>query len=189
MRSTFSVLFAVLLIVGLISGFYTNLATSSDEIDSQWRNTYTVILARADLAKKLAKILEDNKFPHKDLIKDLRESSNKVAGSDDKAKVRLENFQLENAIDSVFLVIDAYPKIKDNADYMVVSKDLVEAGRNIDVVRKEYNEAVQSHNFKVKFYPYAFFADLLGLKEKEYFRGVERSRFIPKEIYEKKPES
>ena len=188
MRASFSLLFSVLIVGGLVLGFYSSLANSNDDIDSQWRNVQTAVISRADLAKKLAKVLEKNKFPKKELIKELQENSNKVAGAETKQVIRMENFQLENSIDSVFLVIDDYPKIKENVDYINVAKDLVEAERNIDVVRKEYNDAVQSHNFRVKFYPFALFSEALGLREKEYFRGVERSKFIPKEIYEKKKE-
>ena len=48
MRASFSLLFSVLIVGGLVLGFYSSLANSNDDIDSQWRNVQTAVISRAD---------------------------------------------------------------------------------------------------------------------------------------------
>lgn len=182
-RWRFGAVVAVLFVTGVLSGFYNSVATSEEDVQSQWGNIRSVSMEQVSSMKKLAKVLETKGYPEKKLVKELNEAGDTLASAEGVEPVRLAGFRADNAIGSVLLSAENYPAIQGEADFINITKDLYEIRRNFSVARDGYNEAVRAHNQKVKFFPYCLLAEWLGLKEKEYFRGAERSRFLPEELY------
>ena len=175
----------ILLIFMIGFTFYNHVAGSSANVESQWVNLKGQLVDRCNMVRKLADVLEPTKFPDKNAIKELRDSVDGITKAESLKEVRDANFRVENAINRVYSMIEEFPSIQENADFIVIQKELSQKNEDIDYARDEFNRVVQSHNKKVKFLPYSLLAEQLNMKEKEYFRPYEISRHINSKFYGK----
>ena len=175
----------ILLIFMIGFTFYNSVAGSSANVESQWLNLRGQLVDRCNMVRKLADILEPTKFPDENAIKELRDSVDGFTKAETIKEVRNANFRVENAVYRVYSIIEEIPSIQENADFIMLQKEFSEKNKDIDYARDEFNDAVQSHNKKVKFLPYSLLAEQLNMTEKEYFRPYEKSRHINSKFYGK----
>ena len=177
------------LVVGLaLAGAYNSLVSLSQAVDAQWAQVENVYQRRADLIPNLVATVQGAaQFEQETLraVTEARASVGKVqiSGSElvnsPEAFARWQAAQdsLSSALSRLLLVVERYPDLKANQNFRDLQAQLEGTENRIAVERMRFNETAQAYNTARLRFPTVLVANLLGFKEKAYFKaqaGAER---------------
>lgn len=77
------------------------------------------------------------------------------------------------------MVVENYPQIKSNENFLQLQAQLEGTENRISVERKRFNEAVQTYNTSIRKFPTIITAKIFGFQEKQYFQSREGSEEAP----------
>ena len=180
----------VLIFVMVAGGGYNQIVKLSQGVDKQWAQVQNVYQRRADLIPNLvATVSGAANFEKSTLVEitDARASVGKVqlGGNAPADAVKLAEFekaqgQLSSALSRLLVVVERYPDLKANSNFLSLQAQLEGTENRISVERGRFNEAVQAYNTAIKSFPEMFYAAALGFKEKPYFAATPGSEAPPK---------
>jgi LemA protein len=98
------------------------------------------------------------------------------------------NQQLDGALGRLLLIVENYPQLKSNENFLRLQDELAGTENRIAVERKRYNDALQDYNTFVLQFPNSLYAGFAGFKQNPaYFQASEASRATPKVDFGTKP--
>jgi LemA protein len=102
--------------------------------------------------------------------------------NDPQAMANFEAAQgaLSGALSRLLVVVERYPDLKSNQNFLELQSQLEGTENRIAVERRRYNEVATGYNIAIKKFPASVVANMSGYKEKAYFRGVAGSSEAPK---------
>jgi LemA protein len=141
---------------------------------------------RTDLYSSVIKTIEGSANFEKTTLKDVlqaRASATQVK-VDINDPASLEKYQkvqgqLQSSFGRLMAVAEAYPDLKTTKAFQDFQTDIGGTENRIAIARKDYNEAVQAYNLKVKVFPKNVIANLFGFKEKGYYQAAAGSEKAP----------
>jgi LemA protein len=86
---------------------------------------------------------------------------------------------LSSALSRLLVVVERYPELKSNQNFLELQSQLEGTENRIAVERRRYNEVAQQFNASVLKFPANIVANMTGFKPKAYFRGVAGSSTAP----------
>lgn len=86
---------------------------------------------------------------------------------------------LSNALSRLLVVVERYPELKSNQNFLELQSQLEGTENRIAVERGRYNEEVQKFNTAIRRFPASLVASMSGFKGKAYFRGAAGSAQAP----------
>jgi LemA protein len=184
-------LIAAVVLAGILALSYNNLVRHSQEVDRQWAQVQNVYQRRADLIPNLVQTVSGAANFEKSTLTDIvkaRASVGQVNVNPNQAPsnaAELEKYQqaqgqLSSALGRLLVVVERYPELKANANFLNLQAQLEGTENRISVERGRFNEAVQAYNTVLKRFPTVLFAGLFGFKEKPYFTATAGSETPPK---------
>jgi LemA protein len=184
------VLIALLILVFVAVGGYNRLVRLSQGTDSQWAQVQNVYQRRADLIPNLvATVAGAANFEKSTLteITNARASVGKVnvnpgaAPTDPSQLAAFEQAQnaLSSALSRLLVVVERYPELKSNANFLNLQAQLEGTENRIAVERGKFNTTVQQYNTAVRSFPGALYAGMFGFREKPYFSGTAQAQTPP----------
>jgi len=91
------------------------------------------------------------------------------------------NGQLDGALGRLLLIVENYPQLKSNENFLRLQDELAGTENRIAVERKRYNDTLQDYNTYVQVFPHNVFAGWAGFQPNSaYFAATEGSRQVPK---------
>jgi LemA protein len=88
---------------------------------------------------------------------------------------------LDSALSRLLVVVENYPVLKSNENFLRLQDELAGTENRIAVERKRYNDAIQDYNTYIGQFPNSVFAGWAGYKRNDaYFNAPEASREAPK---------
>src|SRR5271167_4213289 len=171
----------VLVIVAIASGSYNRLVRLSQAVDSSWAQVQTDYQRRADLIPNLvATVSGAANFEKSTLVEitEARASVGRIDASqiaDDPAKfAAFQKAQdgLSSALSKLMVVVERYPDLKANQNFLELQAQLEGTENRISVERGRYNDVVQQYNTAIKSFPTMTYAGYFGFKEKPYFSAT-----------------
>lgn len=192
---------AAIVVGGLLygTGLYNGLVNRSQAVDAQWAQVQNVYQRRADLVPNLVATVSGAANFEKSTLTEITEARASVgkvqlnAGGAPTA-AQLAQFEqaqgtLSSALSRLLVVAENYPSLKATANFQDLQAQLEGTENRISVERGRFNEVVQGYNSAIKRVPAAFFAAMLGFKEKAYFTATPGAEAAPKVQFDfgKKP--
>lgn len=86
---------------------------------------------------------------------------------------------LSNALSRLLVVVERYPDLKSNQNFLELQSQLEGTENRIAVERGRFNEVVQTYNTAIRRFPASMVASMSGFKPKAYFKGVAGSSAAP----------
>ena len=86
---------------------------------------------------------------------------------------------LTNALSRLLVVVERYPDLKSNKNFLELQSQLEGTENRIAVERQRYNDVVQKFNTAIRRFPASIIASMSGFKAKAYFRGAPGSQQAP----------
>jgi LemA protein len=104
-----------------------------------------------------------------------------VLGATNPQEKIAANNQLDSALGRLMVVVERYPELKSNENFMRLQDELAGTENRIAVERKRYNDTLQDYNTYIQTFPNSLFAGWGGFKPNDaYFKADEGSRTTPK---------
>ena len=177
------VLIAIVAVVGLfgltLMSSYNGLVAEQEQVNGKWSQIDTMLQRRADLIPNLVNTVKGFAAQEKSVTDSVTNARAKLAGAQWPAARGEANAELSSALSRLLVVVENYPQLKSDRTFIGLMDELSGTENRIAVARRDYNQAVQSFNTRVKSFPTSPIAGMLGSAQKEYFRADEGAKQVP----------
>ena len=180
------IVLGVLLLLGLMFGMqvknvYNDLYAQRESINGQWAQVDVTLQRRADLIPNLVETVKGFAKQEKGIMEAV---ANARAGllSARGPQERIEaNGRLDTALGRLLLVVENYPNLKSNENFLRLQDELAGSENRIAVERRKYNEGVQRYNTSIGLFPSNVVASMFGFQRNNaYFKTEPIARQAPK---------
>jgi LemA protein len=173
----------LLLIVGFSSyvGARNQMVTKNESVKAAWSQVDIVLQRRADLIPNLVETVKGFALQEQTVFGDIAKARSRLLSANTPTDKIAANQQLDGALGRLLVVVENYPQLKSNENFLRLQDELAGTENRIAVERKRYNDALQDYNTFIGLFPNSFWAGIAGFKRNDaYFAASEGSRTAPK---------
>jgi LemA protein len=184
---------AVLLVVGLLVGgsfvsHRNQMAVKREAVNAAWSQVDVVLQRRADLIPNLVETVKGFAAQEVTVFGDIAKARSALLSASTPADKIAANQRLDSALGRLLVVVENYPQLKSNENFLRLQDELAGTENRIAVERRRYNETLQDYNTYISLFPNNFIASLSGFARNDaYFKADEGARQVPKVNFEKAP--
>ncbi len=184
MKSLIVVVVLVLIVLigfGQYIGVKNTLVAKDQAVKAAWSQVDIVLQRRADLIPNLVETVKGYAQQEVTVFGDIAKARSALLSAGTPSDKIAANNQLDGALGRLLLVVENYPQLKSNENFMRLQDELAGTENRIAVERKRYNDTLQDYNTYVLQFPASMFAGFAGFKPNDaYFKAAEGSRDAPK---------
>src|SRR6478752_7213029 len=172
----------LLLIVGFSSyvGARNPLFTKNESLQAAWSQFDIVLQRRAALIPNLVETVKGFALQEQTVFGDIAKARSRLLSANTPTDKIAANQQLDGALGRLLVVVENYPQLKSNENFLRLQDELAGTENRIAVERKRYNDTLQDYNTYIQKFPNNIFAGWAGFKPNEaYFAASEGSRQVP----------
>jgi len=179
-------LIVVLVIVGsvviFVIGIYNRLVTLRNRCDNSWAQVDVQLRRRYDLIPNLMETVKGYAKHEREVFLKVTEArAQAIDAGSVKEQGAAENM-LTGALKSLFAVVENYPDLKANQNFLMLQEELAGTEGKIAYARQFYNDNIMQFNLKQQVFPSNIIASMFNFKEKEYFEIEEPEAREPVEV-------
>ena len=191
-KSTIILIAVVVVIFFMISsaiGKYNNMVTLEEGVDAAWSQVENVYQRRADLIPNLVATVKGVAEFEKETFTAVTEARSKVNNINVEGITNnpeaMKNFQqsqgqLSGALSRLMVVVEKYPDLKANQNFLDLQTQLEGTENRITVERSRFNKAAQGYNTIIRRFPGSLYAGMFGFERKAYFEAEAGAEKAPK---------
>jgi len=182
-----SAVLAVIILWGITA--YNGVVSAEENVEGKWGNVQNVYQRRADLIPNLVATVKGYAEHEKSTLEEVTNARTKATqmtvNVEDLTPEKLREFQqtqgeLSTALGRLIAITENYPDLKANQNFLELQAQLEGTENRINVERKNFNEAAQAYNTKIRRFPTFVLADIFGFNKKPYFEAEAGSEVAPK---------
>ncbi|NLG34702.1 MAG: LemA family protein [Lentisphaerae bacterium] len=169
----------VVLVSLTFMGMYNGIVTKDEECNKAWANVESVLQRRFDLIPNLVSTVKGYAAHEKGTLEEvtrLRSQWGEAQTPEAKAGVAS---MLEGALGRLMVVVENYPELKANENFIRLQDELSGTENRINVERQRYNSAVQGFNTTIRQMPTALIARLAGFTPRTSFEAASGAESAP----------
>lgn len=176
------VLIVVLLLGGMMFVSARNdMAVKNEAISAQWSQVDVVLQRRADLIPNLVATVKGFAAQEQSVIDSVTSARAALVGAKTPAERIQANSTLDTALGRLLVVVENYPQLKSDQNFLRLQDELSRSENRIAVERRKYNEVVQAYNTTIVQFPNSVFASIAGFARKdEYIKADPGAKAPPK---------
>src|SRR5450755_2306942 len=180
------VILIIVLILALMLGsaFVTRrnqMVVKREAVNAAWSQVDVVLQRRADLIPNLVETVKGYAQQEQTVFGDIAKARSALLSAGSPQEKIAANGQLDGAIGRLLLIVENYPQLKSNENFLRLQDELAGTENRIAVERKRYNDTLQDYNTYVQQFPNSIFAGWAGFKANEaYFAASEGAKVVPK---------
>ncbi len=177
---------AVLLVIALLLGssfvsHRNQMAVKREAVNAAWSQVDVVLQRRADLIPNLVETVKGFAVQEQTVFGEIAKARSALLSANTPADKIAANQRLDSALGRLLVVVENYPQLKSNENFLRLQDELAGTENRIAVERRRYNETVQDYNTYISLFPNNLVASLSGFSRNEaYFKTDEGARQAPK---------
>jgi LemA protein len=184
-RKTIWIVVAVLILLVLVPffyfrGTYNNLVTMDEGVKAAWAQVENQLQRRYDLIPNYVETVKGYAAHEREVFLRVTEARSKVAGAGSVQDKIEANNQLSSALSRLLVVVERYPDLKANANFIRLQDELAGTENRIAVERRRYNETVKTYNITIRRFPTNFLAGMFGFDKAAFFEVPKERQEAPK---------
>ena len=180
----------VLIIVGILvliilvpllylKGTYNSLVTLDEGVKAAWAQVENQLQRRFDLIPNYVETVKGYAKHEKEVFVKVTEARSRVAGATSIGDKIGANNQLSSALARLLVVVERYPELKANTNFIRLQDELAGTENRIAVERMRYNEAVREYNVYIRKFPNNIVAGIRGFTKATLFEAPEEAKAPP----------
>ena len=163
-----------------IKGTYNRLVSLDEGIKGAWAQVENQLQRRYDLIPNYVETVKGYAAHEKEVLMGVTKARSQVgAATDVKDKIAANN-ELTSALARLLVVVERYPDLKANQNFIRLQDELAGTENRIAVERRRYNEAVKTYNITIRSFPTNILAGMFGFSQAEFFQVPEAAKEAPK---------
>src|SRR5881296_450455 len=180
------IVLVVLVIIALLLGSSfvsrrNQMVVKRESVNAAWAQVDVVPQRRADLIPNLVETVKGFAAQEQTVFGDIAKARSALLGAHSPAEKIAANGQLDSALGRLLVVVENYPQLKSNENFLRLQDELAGTENRIAVERRRYNETVQDYNSYIALFPNSLVASLGGFTRNDaYFKTEEGARQAPK---------
>src|ERR1700704_1308758 len=180
------IVIVVLVLIALVAfgqyvGVRNTLVAKNEAVKAAWSQVDIVLQRRADLIPNLVETVKGYAKQEQTVFGDIAKARSALLSAGTPAEKIAANQQLDGAIGRLLVIVENYPQLKSNENFLRLQDELAGTENRIAGERKRYNDALQDYNTYLLKFPNNLIAGFAGFKPNEaYFQASEGSRQVPK---------
>lgn len=169
----------VLVLYSQVKGTYNTLIGFDESVKSAWAEVENQMQRRADLVPNLVNTVKGYAAHEEGVLTEVTNARARVGGAQTPAELNAANNQLSSALSRLLVVVENYPNLKANQNFLDLQTQLEGTENRLANARRYYIEAVRAYNQTVRSFPTNILAGFFGFAQAETFEGTEESRTVP----------
>jgi LemA protein len=167
---------------------YNKMVTMEEQVTSQWAQVENVYQRRADLIPNLVNTVKGYAAHEQETLEGVIEARSKATSVNiDPTKLTPETIQqfnqaqdgLSSALSRLMVVVEKYPDLKANQNFLDLQAQLEGTENRITVERQKFNETTQNFNAYIRKFPQVIYSGWFGFEKKTYFEAQQGAEKAP----------
>ena len=193
-RTVLIVLGVIVLVVlggiGWAVGVNNDLVARDQDVKEKWAQVQNVYQRRADLVPNLVETVKGFAAQERTVLDEVTRARASVAGikatpellNDPQALQKFQQAQSElgGALSRLLVVVERYPDLKSNQNFLALQSQLEGTETRIAVERRRFNESVREYNTRLRLFPGSLVASFAGFRDKAFFEAAPGSEAVPR---------
>jgi len=185
MKPAILILVVLLILALVVGGAYVSrrnqMAIKREAVNAAWAQVDVVLQRRADLIPNLVETVKGYAVQEQKVFGDIAAARAALIGAKTPSDKIAANGQLDSALGRLLVIVENYPQLKSNENFMRLQDELAGTENRIAVERRRYNEVVQDYNTYIALFPNSLVASIAGFARNDaYFKTEEGARQAPK---------
>lgn len=170
----------VLLIIWMI-GMYNGLIRLRNQVRNAWSQIDVQLKRRHDLIPNLVETAKGYMKHERQTLENITKARSKAMNAETVGEKAKAEGELNGAMSKFFLVVENYPNLKANQNFLAVQEELTSTENKIAFSRQAYNDQVLYYNNRIQMFPTNMMAGMFNFKQSEFFEIEEdREREVPR---------
>jgi LemA protein len=174
----------LVIIVGVFAGLigmYNSLVQLRNRVKNAWSQIDVQLKRRHDLIPNLVETAKGYMQHERDTLSEITDARSRAMGADGPAAKGQAETQLSGALSKFMLVVENYPDLKANQNFLALQEELTSTENKIAFSRQAYNDSVLFFNNKIQMFPSNLIATMFNFNAEEFFEIEDASeREVPK---------
>ena len=185
MKKPLIVLGVVVVLALIFAGMYASsrneMVRKNEAVKSAWSEVDVTLQRRADLIPNLVATVQGFAAHETTVFADVANARAALLSARDPASKIAANGQLDGALGRLLAIVENYPQLRSNQNFLNLQDELAGTENRIAVARRRYNDALQDYNTYIGLFPNNIFAGWAGFhRNDQYFRASAQAQQAPK---------
>lgn len=163
-----------------LKGTYNSLVTMDESVKAAWAQVENQLQRRYDLIPNYVETVKGYATHEKELFVKVTEARSRVAGAKSIPDKIQANNGLAGALSRLLVVVERYPDLKANTNFLRLQDELAGTENRIAVERRRYNETVKAFNIQIRRFPTNLFAGMFGFEKATFYEVPKERQEAPK---------
>jgi len=178
-------LLIVVLIIAVFGGFfvgmYNSLVRLRNRVKNAWSQIDVQLKRRHNLIPNLVETAKGYMKHERETLEGITQARSNAMGAGSVGEKSTAEKDLSGAMSKFFLVVENYPDLKANQNFLALQEELTSTENKIAFARQSYNDQVLFFNNKIEVFPSNIVAGMFNFKTEEFFEVEEKAqREVPK---------
>jgi LemA protein len=162
-----------------VTGNYNNFVSLDEAVKGSWAQVENQLQRRYDLIPNLVETVKGYAKQEKDVLIEVTNARAKVGGAANVPEKISANNELSSALSRLLVVVERYPDLKSNQNFMRLQDELAGTENRIAVERKRYNDAVRTYNIAIRSFPANLLAGMFNFQSATFFEAPATAKAAP----------
>ena len=166
-----------------IMGTYNSLVRADETVNEKWANVQTAYQRRADLIPNLVAVVKQYSNYEGTVLKEITDARAAVGSAKTPSELQSAGAQMDSALSRLLVVVENYPNLKANENYISLQDELAGTENRINVERQRYNTAVSDYNKRVRMFPSNIISGMFGFYQRTFFEAAAGAENAPPVVF------
>jgi len=175
------VLVILVLIIGAVIAIYNALVRLRNQVDNSWSQIDVQLKRRHDLIPNLVETAKGYMKHERETFEAITNARSQAMGAKTVSDAAKAEGALGDALSKFMLVVENYPDLKANQNFLSLQEELTATENRIAFARQNYNDQVLFFNNKIQMFPSNIIAGMFSFTKRDFFElESEAERETPK---------
>ena len=184
MKAVVAIIVVLVVVALILGGSYVSarnqMVTLNETVKSNWAQVDVVLQRRADLIPNLVETVKGFAAHEETVFGDIAKARSALMNAQTPQDKIAANGQLDGALSRLLVIVENYPQLKSNENFLRLQDELAGTENRIAVERRRYNESVQTYNTNIELFPKNIAASMFGFqRENAYFTADNAAKQAP----------